>query len=131
MAEHHVGFGGDGVRLALHHFAKQLLCSCFVILRIFLGALRHLVEAVVCRIICKHVADEAFLNGLFHRIEMERSEAAVRQSLAEAFEGFALGRGSESEIRGIGTHLSLLNEAVDKLVDVSAVLVFVAAERGV
>ena len=50
----------------------------------------------------QHVADEALLDGLAHRVQVERLVAAACTHIAEQFQGAALGGGGEGEERQVG-----------------------------
>ena len=75
MVHHDLGLEPDGVVVALDILAQLLLRPLGVELRVALDLLDQLVVAVHGRVALEHVEDEALLDGLLHRVAVERAGA--------------------------------------------------------
>ena len=73
VIHHHGSLLGDHIRISLDKATQFFLGALFVEHRIVLDLLGNLIPAVDRRIVLQDVKDEAFLNGLLHGVNMERS----------------------------------------------------------
>ena len=62
----------------------------------------QVVVPLVGEVVSQNVLDEALLDGLAHRVQVEGMMLAVGAFLAEEFQGPALGSGGECEERQVG-----------------------------
>ena len=126
VVDHDLGLQPDRVVVALDIAAQLLLRPLGVELRVVLDRLHQLVVAVDRRVVLEHVEDEAFLDGLLHRVAVERPVldlAAVGIRLAENLQRLVLRRGGEGEVarvRSASCAASMI--AVDRVLDRLVVL---------
>ncbi len=112
----------NGLRLALHKGANLLGSLFLVELRIGLNGLENLVITLVRRVVAQHVHDEAFLDGLLHRVFVEwlMANLAIRTlyRLSEHLQRLVLGRGGEGVVVHVGGHLAPLDDLQDAVFNV-------------
>lgn len=116
VVDHDLGLQPDGVVVALDVLAELLLGLLRVELRIAFDRLDQLVVTGDRRVALQHVEDEAFLDGMLHRVAVEGvvlGLAALFVRLPENFQRLVLRCGRESEVAGVRQHLLRLHHAVD------------------
>ena len=132
MVDDDGGLLGDGVLVVLDVPAELPLGSLGVELGVVVDALDHVEVPVDRRVVGQHVHDEAFLDGLLHRVVVERQvfHRAVRLRVRgpEELEGLVLGSGGERKVGGVGQEPPALDYPVDLVLE--GVLVIVV-RRGV
>ncbi|MNN33357.1 hypothetical protein D3C81_1471150 [compost metagenome] len=111
MLQHHLGFNVDGLLVAFDIGAELFLRFQRVKQRIVLNGLLNFVVAAVRGVVGQHIEDKALFNGLFHRVQVEGREAAIGLLLAELLQRTVLRGGGEGEVRGIASHLAVLDSA--------------------
>ena len=79
VVDHDLGLEPDGVVVALDVAAQLLLRPLGVELRVALDLLDQLVVALDRRVVLQHVQDEALLDGLLHRVAVERPVLDLRR----------------------------------------------------
>ena len=77
VINHHGNFLLYGIAVTLHKIAEFLMSALLVKHRIVLDGLHQFVEAVDGRVILKHIKDKSLLNGLLHRVHMERAMSDI------------------------------------------------------
>ena len=83
--------------------------------RVFLDCLVDPVERIVRGVVCQHVEDEALLDGLLHRVDMERLALTLGVHAPEKLDGRRLRRGGEGEhgnVRLLAVSLDLVHDYV-------------------
>ena len=71
MIYHHRGLLGNNVRIPFDKGAQFLLSPLLVKHGVVFHLFGNLIPTVDGHVILQHIQDEAFLNGLFHGIDME------------------------------------------------------------
>ena len=85
VVDHDLGLEPDRVVVALDVAAQLLLRALGVELGVALDLLDELVVALDRRVVLEHVQDEALLDGLLHRVAVERAGASpCRRAAARA-----------------------------------------------
>ena len=125
MFYHHSRFLGDGIAVTFHKAAQLLLRPLLIEHRIVLDGFHQPIEAVNGRVVLQHIQNEAFLDRLFHRINMERSvldSVAVLIRNAEGFQCFVLRSGGKRKIAGIVQQLAPFHHSVDLILVIHFVI---------
>ena len=140
--------GGDVVEVFHHHFglfahrlgltldkSPQFLHRLAALKhRVALDGLADAVVALIGGVTFEHVEDEALLDGLTHRIDVERAVPHLAVGLgeghAEGLQRLVLGRGGEGVEVGVGSHFAPLGKLAHRLVDafLLVVVIVLAAE---
>ena len=116
VIDHDFRLLADGVLVRFDVPAQLLLRLLGVELGIVLHRLGQPVVALHRRVVLEHVENETLLDGLLHRVAVERpmlDHIALRPGLAEDFQRLVLWRGGEREVAGVGQHLARFHDAVD------------------
>ena len=127
MFDDDTGLDADGNAVAFYKTAKSFLSALLVEERIVFNGLHQLVKAVIRGVVGQHIEDESLLNGLFHRVDVERAvfdfvPLQIRSS--ENLQRFVFRRGGEGEIAGVGEHFPPLDDLVDLVLGGLLFLVF-------
>ena len=109
MIDHDLHFLVDRVFVEIDERLEQRRRLLAVVPWVFLNLLEQIPVRFVCRVILQHVEDEAFLDGLPHRVEAERLELAVFPFEAKQFQRLGLGCGGEGEGADVVLSPSLLH----------------------
>ena len=92
----------DVVRVQLHPVHQRLqrlgLLDLGVVRVVVPALVGELEGQLVAGVVLQHVEDEALLDGLLHRVEVERLRQPVRALAAEQLQRLGLGRGGEGEV---------------------------------
>ena len=134
VVNHHSRFLGNGVAVAFHKASEFLLRPLFIEHRIVLDGFHQFIETVDGRIVFQHIQNKAFLDGLFHGIDMERSvldgiTILIRNT--EGFQCFVFRRSGERKIAGIIQQFASLHHGVDFIFIIHFVIGSKAGERKV
>ena len=125
MLHHHSCLFSDNVRITLDKGTQLLLRTLLVKHRIILDCFHDLVPAVDGRIVPKHIKNEALLNGLLHRIDMERAMLDFTILLignTKHLLGLILRSSCESKVAGGGDELTSLHHGIDLILVVCIVI---------
>ena len=128
VVHHDLGFAGDRVPVPFDVPAQPALGAFGVELRVVVNRFHESEVTVDGGVAAQHVEDEALLDGLLHRVRVERQvlDGAIwlRRGVAEQLEGLVLRRGREGEVAGVGEHAVTVDETVYLVLE--GVLVIVA-----
>ena len=117
VVHHDLRLQADGVVVALHVTPQFPLRLSGIEFRIVLDRLGQPVIARHRRVVLDDVHDEALLDGLLHRVAVERavpdSTVRLRDALAEQFQRLALRRRGEREVARVPQQPARLHDAVD------------------
>ena len=97
MVQHHRRLGVDSVRVQIRIGAQQVGGFLAVELRVGFNLLQQREVDLERRVVLQHVKDEAFLDGLPHRVQAERREAAAGLRRAEQLQRLLFRCGRECE----------------------------------
>ena len=125
VVHHHSGFLGDGIAVAFNKAAQLFLCPLLVEHRVVLDGLHQSIKAVDWRIALQHIQNKAFLDGLFHRIHMERSVfdvVSILERNAEGLQRFVLRSGCERKVAGVVQQLAPLHHGIDLVLIIHLVI---------
>src|SRR5690606_29609321 len=115
MIEHDPRFGVDGPRVFFYEGFQHALGTGCIELGIVFNRFIQLIVTTVGSIIGQYVKNKAFFDGLFHRIQVEWTETAVRIADAEAFQGRRLWGGSKGKIGSVSAHFTDFHGTDDQI----------------
>jgi len=117
VVHHDLRLQANGVVVALHVAPQFALCLSRVELGIVLDRLGQPVVAQHRCVVLDDVHDEALLDGLLHRVAVERpvpdGAVRLRVGFAEQFQRLVLGCRGEGEVACVREQLARLHDAVD------------------
>jgi hypothetical protein len=116
VVDHDLGLEPNSVPVALNVGPQLLRRSPGVELRVVLNGLDQLVVAVDRHVVGQDVDDEAFLDRLLHRVDVERTMRrlpGIVVGRAEDFQRLVLRGRGERKVTGVGQHLLGFHEPVD------------------
>ena len=121
VVDHDVGLLCDRVLVPFDVGTQLLRGSPSVELRIVLDGLHELVVAADRGVVGQHIDDEALLDGLLHRVGVERSVPSgavrVRDGLPEHLQRLVLRGRGERKVARVGQQLLGFDDPVDLILD--------------
>ena len=116
MLNHHFCFLCDGIRITFYKGTQLLLRSLLVEHRVILHRLHEFIVAGNRCVVFQHVENEAFLNGLLHRVHVEWAMFYIVAILIRNTEGlqrFIFRSGCEGKVAGISQQLTAFHHCID------------------
>ena len=116
VVDHDLGLEPDRVIIALDVVAKLLGGTPGIELGIGLDRLHELVVAIYRHVALENIEDETFVDGLLHRVAVERNVLGVPTVgdwFTEDLQRLVLRSRGERVVAGIGQHLPSFHDAVD------------------
>ena len=119
MVHHDLRLEADGVVVPFHEAPQLALCLLGVKLRVVLNRLGQPVVAGHRRVVGQNVHDEPLLDGLLHRVAVERTvlhgAVRLRAAIAEELQRLVLRGGGEREVAGVGEQPVGFHDPVDSV----------------